>query len=241
MTQPDHGVSQGPDATSRRTFLGSVLSGGNSDPKTNTSRTGPTCTTASRPRPSKTRLKIPFLYGVDAVHGHSNVLRAVLFPHNVGLGATRDAALVEEIGRITAAEVRATGIQWAFAPCVTVPRDRRWGRSYEGFAEDPAARRRARAAAVRGLQGTDLEDPLRVLACAKHYAGDGGTAVRHGSPERKGGRSPLDQGDTQLDEATLREDPPSGLHHGHRRGRRHRSCRPTAAGTGRSAPAATAC
>src|SRR5215471_17212464 len=83
-----------------------------------------------------TRLKIPILYGIDAVHGHNNVLGAVVFPHNIGLGCTRNAALIEKVGRITAEEVRATGIQWAFAPCVTVPQDVRWGRTYEGFSED---------------------------------------------------------------------------------------------------------
>ena len=85
----------------------------------------------------KTRLNIPLLYGVDAVHGHNNVLGAVIFPHNIGLGCTRNPALVEKVEHITAEEVRATGIQWAFAPCVTVPQDVRWGRTYEGFSEDP--------------------------------------------------------------------------------------------------------
>ena len=117
------------------------------------SRTGATCTSASRPGPLKSRLKIPILYGVDAVHGHSNVVGAVVFPHNVGLGATRDAALVEEISRVTALEIRATGINWAFAPCVAVPRDERWGRTYEGFSEDPKLVAELGAAAMRGLQG----------------------------------------------------------------------------------------
>lgn len=204
MTQAD--LSYIKDETEvAKYFLGSVLSGGNSDPKTNSLEDWTDMYDRYQSESAKTRLKIPILYGVDAVHGHSNVLKAVLFPHNVGLGATRDAALVEEIGRITAAEVRATGIQWAFAPCVTVPRDRRWGRSYEGFAEDPSLVAELGAAAVRGLQGADLKDPLRVLACAKHYAGDGGTAYGTGRPDGKGGRSPLDQGDAQLDEATLRK------------------------------------
>jgi beta-glucosidase len=204
MTQPDQSLLKD-EADIERYFLGSVLSGGNSDPKTNSLEDWTEMYDRYQTHSAKTRLKIPILYGVDAVHGHSNVLTAVIFPHNVGLGATRDAALVEEIGRITAAEVRATGIQWAFAPCVTVPRDRRWGRSYEGFAEDPTLVAKLGAAAVRGFQGADLKDPLRVLACAKHYAGDGGTAYGTGRPDGKGGRSPLDQGDTQLDETTLRK------------------------------------
>jgi beta-glucosidase len=127
----------------------------------------------------QTRLKIPILYGVDAVHGHNNVLGAVVYPHNIALGATRDPKLVEEIARLTAEEVRATGIQWAFAPCVAVARDERWGRTYESFSEDPSLVVELGAAAVRGLQGTDLKDPLRVLACAKHYVG---TAEPPGTP-----------------------------------------------------------
>ena len=116
------------------------------------------------------------LYGIDAVHGHNNVLGAVIFPHNIGLGCTRNAALVEQVERVTAEEVRATGIQWAFAPCVTVPQDMRWGRTYEGFSEDPQLVRDLAEAAVRGFQGNDLANPLSVLACAKHFVGDGGTA-----------------------------------------------------------------
>ena len=134
------------------------------------------------------------------MHGHNNVLGAVIFPHNIGLGCTRNAALVEKAARITAEEVRATGIQWAFAPCVAVPQDARWGRTYEAFSENPRLVAELGEAAVRGFQGTDLANPLSVLACAKHYVGDGGTAF--GSAGR-GGRG-LDQGDTRVDEATLR-------------------------------------
>jgi beta-glucosidase len=126
----------------------------------------------------------------------------VLFPHNVGLGCTRDAALVEAAARITALEMRATGAQWAFAPCIAVPRDERWGRTYEGFAEDPAVVAQLGAAAVRGFQADDLASPRAVLACAKHFVGDGGTTYQ----QRPAGSraAPLDQGDTRVDEATLR-------------------------------------
>ncbi len=203
MTQPDQQALK--DERDIETyFLGSVLSGGNSDPKTNSLADWTEMVERYQSHTRKTRLKVPLLYGVDAVHGHSNVLGAVVFPHNIGLGATRDAALVEEIGRITAKEVRATAIQWAFAPCVTVPRDERWGRTYEGFAEEPKLVAELGAAAVRGLQGPDLANPLRVLACAKHFVGDGGTTYGTGRPDGKGGRFPLDQGDTRMDEATLR-------------------------------------
>jgi beta-glucosidase len=133
----------------------------------------------------------------------------VIFPHNIALGCTRDAALVERIGRMTAEEVRSTGTQWTFAPCVTVPQDIRWGRTYEGYSEDPALVRSLGEAAVRGMQG-DLSDPLSILACAKHFIGDGGTtastAGRPGPGVAPGNNSRLlvDQGDTKVDEATLR-------------------------------------
>jgi beta-glucosidase len=132
------------------------------------------------------------------VHGHNNVLNAVIFPHNVGLGCTRNPKLVEQVQRITAEEIRATGIQWAFGPCVTVPQDIRWGRTYEGFSEDPKLVAMLSGPAVRGFQGKDYADPLGVLACAKHFVGDGGTA--YGSA-----KTGLDQGDTRVDEATLRK------------------------------------
>jgi len=198
MTQADLG-SLKDHADIENYFLGSVLSGGDSDPvEGNSLEAWTNLYDRLQLHSAKTRLKIPILYGVDAVHGHNNVLGAVVFPHDVGLGATRDAALVEKIARVTAEEVRATGIQWAFSPCVAVPQDIRWGRTYEGFSEDPAVVKQLGAAAVRGLQGAELANPLSVVACAKHYIGDGGTSF--GSA--KNGR--LDQGDTQVDEATLR-------------------------------------
>ena len=205
MTQPDQESIKDP-ADVERLFIGSVLSGGNSDPKTNSLDDWTAMYDRLQEQAMRTRLRIPILYGVDAVHGHNNVIGAVVFPHNIGLGATRNAKLVEEINRITAKEVRATGIQWTFAPCVAVPRDDRWGRTYEGFSEDPALVAELGAAAVRGLQGDSLANPLSVLACAKHYAGDGGTAFGTGIPNKAlpGGHFPFDQGDTRGDEAELR-------------------------------------
>jgi len=186
--------------------LGSLLSGGNSDPKAGNSLEAWTdMFDGYQARAVKTRLGIPILYGADAVHGHNNVLGAVLFPHNIGLGCTRNAKLVESAGRITGEEVRATGINWTFAPCVTVPRDERWGRTYEGFGETPELARTLGEAAVRGLQRNDLSDPLSVLACAKHYVGDGGTKMGTSTFGNANGRRGLDQGDTQLSEAQLRE------------------------------------
>ena len=199
MTQPDQESIK--DLTDIETyFVGSILSGGTSDPKEGNSLQAWTDLYDRLQRhTANTRLKIPMLYGIDAVHGHNNVLGAVIFPQNIGMGCTRNPALVERMERVTAEEVRATGIQWAFAPCVTVPRDERWGRTYEGFSEDPQLVREMAGAAVRGFQGTDLANPLSILACAKHFVGDGGTA--YGSAN--GGRG-LDQGDTRVDEATLR-------------------------------------
>jgi beta-glucosidase len=199
MTQPDQEFIKDP-ADIERLFLGSILSGGSSDPKEGNSLQAWTALyDGLQQHTTLTRLKIPILYGVDAVHGHNNVLGAVIFPHNIGLGCTRNASLVEKVERITAEEVRPSGIQWVFAPCVTVPQDVRWGRTYEGFSEDPQIVKELGEAAVRGFQGTDLADPLSVLACAKHYVGDGGTAF---GSARKG--TGLDQGDTRVDEATLR-------------------------------------
>jgi beta-glucosidase len=185
-------------------FLGSLLSGGTSDPKSGNSLNDWTdlYDTLQR-RTEKTRLRIPILYGIDAVHGHSNVLGAVIFPHNIGLGCTRNPSLVERAARITAIEVRATGIQWTFAPCVTVPRDERWGRTYEGFGESPELARLLGEAAVRGYQGGNLKDPLSVLACAKHWIGDGGTVFGTGTKLKDDVRI-LDRGDVRLSEAELR-------------------------------------
>ena len=156
MTQPDQAYIK--DLSDIENYsLGSILSGGSSDPKEgNTVQNWSDLYDRLQQHSAKSRLKIPILYGIDAVHGHSNVLGAVIFPHNIGLGCTRNAALVEKAARITAEEVRATGIQWTFAPCVTVPQDPRWGRTYEGFSENPQLVAELGEAAVRGFQGADL-------------------------------------------------------------------------------------
>ena len=197
MTQPDQSMLKDP-VDIEKYFLGSLLSGGSSDPKEgNSLKAWTDLYDGFQAHSRNTRLKIPILYGIDAVHGHNNVLDAVIFPHNIGLGCTRNAKLIEQVERVTAEEIRATGIQWAFGPCVTVPQDIRWGRTYEGFSEDPQLVRELSGPAVRGFQGAGLDDPLGVLACAKHFIGDGGTT--YGST-----RVGLDQGDTRVDEATLR-------------------------------------
>jgi beta-glucosidase len=197
MTQPEQDGLENP-ADLENLSIGSVLSGGSSDPKEgNSLKAWTDLYDRIQEHSRKARLKIPILYGIDAVHGHNNVLNAVIFPHDIGLGCTRNAALVERAARVTAEEVRATGIQWVFAPCVTVPQDIRWGRTYEGYSEDPRVVSELGEAAVRGFQGSDLANPLSVVACAKHFVGDGGTA--HGSS-----KTGNDQGDTRVDEATLR-------------------------------------
>ncbi len=203
MTQADSASLKDPSDIGTYA-LGSVLSGGNSDPpEGNSLKNWSDLYERLQARTRNTRLRIPLLYGVDAVHGHNNVLGAVVFPHNIGLGCTRNPNLVEKAARVTAEEVRATGIQWAFAPCVTVPQDERWGRTYEGFSEDPQIVAQLGEAAVRGLQGSSLANPTAVVACAKHFIADGGTAwgTKHGGPGPGPG---LDQGDAQVDEATLR-------------------------------------
>ncbi len=199
MTQPDLGSIKD-FSVIEKLALGSILSGGSSDPKSgNRISDWQQLYLECQGHALKSRLGIPILYGVDAVHGHNNVLGAVVFPHNIGLGCARNPTLVEKVAHITAKEVRATGIQWAFAPCVTVPRDIRWGRTYEGFSEDPAIIAELGSAAVRGLQGDNLSGRAAVLACAKHFIGDGGTSYVGAN-----GRVGLDQGNAQIDEATLR-------------------------------------
>jgi len=122
---------------------------------------------------------IPAIWGTDAVHGHTNVVGATIFPHNIGLGAAHDPDLVRRIGAATAAEIAATGIDWNFSPTVAVAQDDRWGRTYESYSEDPATVAELGAALVEGLQGKATPDGRigagHVIATAKHFFGDGGT------------------------------------------------------------------
>ncbi len=180
--------------------LGSVLSGGGGGPNGagGTASQWADMVDDFQSYALNSRLGIPLIYGVDAVHGHNNVAGATLFPHHIGMGATRDAALVQQAEDVTRQEVLGTGIHWTFAPCVCVPRDDRWGRTYEGYGEDPSVVSPLASAAVRGFQGTPL-GTNSVLATAKHYLGDGGTTFGTGSSGYL-----IDQGDTQLSEADLR-------------------------------------
>jgi len=189
MTQAERNSVTTADLTTFR--LGSLLSGGGSAPSPNTAASWANMYDDFQRAAVATPLGIPMIYGVDAVHGHNNVAGATIFPHNIGLGATRDPDLVQRIGRATAEEVSGTGIDWDFAPCLCVARNDRWGRTYESFGEVPEIAS-SMATLITGLQGAKLSDPGSVLATAKHYIGDGGTT---------GGD---DQGNTQVSEAELR-------------------------------------
>ncbi|XP_047979857.1 beta-glucosidase BoGH3B-like [Salvia hispanica] len=183
MTQIERSVASA--AAIRDRFIGSVLSGGGSKPFDNAnSADWAEMIDGFQKGALETRLGIPIFYGVDAVHGNNNVYGATIFPHNIGLGATRDADLVRKIGEVTAIEVRASGAHYAFAPCVAVTRDPRWGRSYESYSEDTEIVRKM-TSLVTGLQGQPPEGHPKgypflagrknVLASAKHFVGDGGT------------------------------------------------------------------
>ena len=179
-------------------FLGSILSGGGSTPPTNQPSSWVDLYNSFQGEALKTRLKIPLIYGIDAVHGHNNVLGATMFPHNIGLGCANDKALVQEIAAATAAEVKATGLDWTFAPCVAVAQDERWGRTYESFSEDSEIVTELGVASTIGYQGRTL-NKNSVLACAKHFVGDGNTVFGTGTNWYK-----IDRGDVVLDEEELR-------------------------------------
>jgi beta-glucosidase len=156
--------------------LGSILSGGGSTPAQNTPEAWADMVDRFQSAALATRLHIPLLYGIDSVHGDGNMYGATVFPHNIGLGATRDPALVRAVEHATAEETRASGPQWTFAPCICSAQDDRWGRTYESFGEDPRLVERMETA-IDGFQGAPghLADRDRVLATAKHFAGDGDT------------------------------------------------------------------
>jgi beta-glucosidase len=181
-------------------LLGSVLSGGGGAPNQNDAAGWYAMVEAYQEAALATRLGIPILYGVDAVHGHNNVVGATIFPHQVGLGAANDPGLVERIGRATAVEMAATGIRWDFGPVLAVPQDVRWGRTYEGFSEDPLIVAELGSAFIRGLHGPDLTAIDSAAATAKHFVGDGGTAWGSSTIQDYA----IDQGVTDLDEATFR-------------------------------------
>jgi beta-glucosidase len=151
---------------------GSILSGGGASPAVNSPKAWAEMTNeVQRFAIEHSRLGIPIIYGVDAVHGHSNVLGATFFPHNIGLGATFDPRLARRLAARTARAVRATGIHWNFGPVSDIWRDLRWGRTYEPLGEAPLQASKLAAATVRGLQGHDLSSPSSVAATGKHFIG----------------------------------------------------------------------
>ncbi len=183
--------------------LGSVLNGGNSGPYGNDFAPAKDWLKladefwAASTDKSGGGVGIPVIWGTDAVHGHANIVGATVFPHNVGLGAMRDAELIERIGAATAQEIRVTGQEWTFAPTVTVPQDYRWGRAYEGYSSDPAVVSSYVGAMIRGLQGGPNDHNQlavdKVIASTKHFLADGGT------------KDGVDQGDADIPETELRD------------------------------------
>lgn len=183
--------------------LGSILVGGNSGPNGNDLSPAPDWLDAADEFYSASidtadgGVGIPVVWGTDAVHGHSNIIGATIFPHNIGLGAMRDVGLIERIGAVTAKEIRVTGQEWTFAPTVAVPQDFRWGRAYEGYSSDPQLVASYVGAMVRGLQGPPSNDNLLagpyVIASTKHFLADGGTD------------NGVDQGDSSISEEELRD------------------------------------
>jgi beta-glucosidase len=180
--------------------LGSILAGGDSPPLGAPDRSGPepwlaTARAFREAAAARPGAKVPLIFGIDAVHGNNNVVGAVVFPHNIGLGAARNPDLIRRIGEVTARESAAVGIDWAFGPTVATVRDDRWGRTYEGYSEDPEIVAAYAAELVRGLQGRPAEWPAlrsgRVAGSAKHFIGDGGT------------ENGKDQGDNQDSNAEL--------------------------------------
>ena len=179
-------------------YIGSVLNGGNTSPNGDKYSSVKDWKNLSKEFYDASLeidgLKIPVLWGTDAVHGHNNIIGATLFPHNIGLGATGNATLIKQIGEAIALEVLSTGVVWTFAPTIAVPQDDRWGRTYEGFSEDPVLVSTLGRAMILGLQGegSNFLDGNHVAATAKHFMGDGGTL------------NGVDQGNTLVSEEGLR-------------------------------------
>lgn len=170
--------------------IGSVLSGGGSVPGANLPSDWVDMNDAYWQASIESDSGIPLIYGVDAIHGHNNVLGATIFPHNIGLGCMRNPKLIKEIAKVTAKEILATGVEWTFAPTLAVARNYQWGRTYESFSEEPSLVASYADRFVEGLQGNFDDDS--VIACLKHWVGDGGTTYG------------IDQGDTRLSEEDLR-------------------------------------
>ena len=179
--------------------IGSLLSGGGSHPKVNEPQAWLDMYNKYQEETLKNRLGIPLIYGIDAVHGHNNVYGATIFPQNIGLGATNNPELVYKISEATSLEVAATGIDWTFSPCLSSPEDYRWGRTYEGFSSDPVLVEKLGKAAVEGYQNALTNSGKKVVACAKHFIGDGNTEFGTGM------NGLVDRGNTVLTSDELKE------------------------------------
>jgi beta-glucosidase len=172
--------------------IGSVLSGGGSVPGANKPSDWIEMNDAywaASMEEDEHHLAIPIIYGVDAIHGHNNVVGATIFPHNIGLGAANDPDLIEKIAKVTAKEILSTGVEWTFAPTLAVARDNHWGRTYESYSEDPEIVQSYAGRFVNGLQGDLGKDS--VIGCVKHWVGDGGTSYG------------IDQGDTEISDKEM--------------------------------------
>ena len=178
-------------------YLGGVLSGAGAKPKTNTPQGWKDMVNEMKDQALKSRLGIPILYGIDANHGHSNLLGATVFPHAIGLGATQDAKLVADIASATSDELKATGINWNYSPSLDAPKDMRWGRVYEAFSDNPVLNGELGSAYITGAQASF--DKTQVLASAKHYLATG--AMQWGKSNNK--KFKIDQGKTVADETAL--------------------------------------
>ena len=179
--------------------IGSLLSGGGSHPKVNEPQAWLDMYNSYQSETLKSRLQIPLIYGIDAVHGHNNVYGATIFPQNIGLGATNNPELIFKISEATSIEVAATGIDWTFSPCLSSPEDYRWGRTYEGFSSDPSLVEILGEASVKGYQSAQTNSGKKVVACAKHFIGDGNTEFGTGM------NGLVDRGNTILTVEELKE------------------------------------
>ena len=201
MTQIENHAPSFTDATVTQYALGSILSGGGGSPAAgNTPQDWYDMVNGYQQAALQTRLGIPMIYGIDAVHGDNNVVGSTIFPQNVGMGATNDPALVTKECAAAALEMNAVGIRWSFGPVIAVPQDIRWGRTYEGYSENTDLVSKLGTACVQGFQGSSLSTPDTAAATLKHFIGDGGTAF--GTGNQAAGYL-IDQGVDQMDEATL--------------------------------------
>jgi beta-glucosidase len=205
MTQVELGSIRSGDITTY--FIGSILSGGDGNPTSNTPQGWQEMVKGFQDEAMATRLKIPMIYGIDATHGNGHLYGATVFPQESGIGATNDSALAYRVGQATAEEMLATGVPWTFSPMVSVTQDIRWGRTYESYSEDTQLTTDIGTAYIKGLQtipeGYQMSEgqTLFTLATPKHYLGDGATIW--GSSRT--GNYKLDQGNVQVDEATIRK------------------------------------